>query len=61
MNRARAEKTTMCRPELNAHLEKIREHEEAGFDELYVQQVGGGHEQMFELYSQGILPRYNGS
>lgn len=50
-----------CGPDLDAHLEKIREYEDAGFDELYVQQVGDGHERMFELYSQEILPRYNGS
>lgn len=50
-----------CGPDLDAHLEKIGEYEEAGFDELYVQQVGDGHERMFELYSQEILPRYNGS
>jgi G6PDH family F420-dependent oxidoreductase len=50
-----------CGPDLDAHLEKIGEYEKAGFDELYVQQVGDGHERMFELYSQEILPRYNGS
>jgi G6PDH family F420-dependent oxidoreductase len=50
-----------CGPDLDAHLQKIREYERAGFDELYVQQVGDGHERMFELYSQEILPRYNGS
>jgi G6PDH family F420-dependent oxidoreductase len=50
-----------CGPDLDAHLEKIREYEDAGFDELYVQQVGDGHERMFELYSQEILPRYNAS
>jgi G6PDH family F420-dependent oxidoreductase len=50
-----------CGPDLDAHLQKIREYEQAGFDELYVQQVGDGHERMFELYSQEILPRYNGS
>jgi G6PDH family F420-dependent oxidoreductase len=49
-----------CGPDLDAHLEKIREYEEAGFDELYIQQVGDGHERMFELYAQEILPRYNG-
>jgi G6PDH family F420-dependent oxidoreductase len=50
-----------CGPDLDAHLQKISEYEQAGFDELYVQQVGDGHERMFELYSQEILPRYNGS
>ncbi len=50
-----------CGPDLGAHLEKIREFEDAGFDELYVQQVGGGHERVFELYAQEILPRFNGA
>jgi G6PDH family F420-dependent oxidoreductase len=50
-----------CGPDLDAPLATIREFEQAGFDELYVQQVGDGHERMFELYSQEILPRFNGS
>jgi G6PDH family F420-dependent oxidoreductase len=54
-------KSIPCGPDLDAHLETIREYEDAGFDELYVQQIGDGHERMFELYSQEILPRYNGS
>jgi hypothetical protein len=37
---------------------KIGEYEDAGFDELCVQQIGDGHERMFELYCQEILPRY---
>jgi G6PDH family F420-dependent oxidoreductase len=48
-----------CGPDLDAHLQKIAEYEEAGFDELYIQQVGGGHERLFELYAQEILPRFN--
>ena len=53
--------TIPCGPDLDAHLEKIAEYEQAGFDELYVQQVGDGHERMFELYAREILPRYNDS
>src|SRR5205814_10105058 len=49
-----------CGPDLDAHLLKIAEYEEAGFDELYIQQVGDGHERLFELYAQEILPRFNG-
>jgi G6PDH family F420-dependent oxidoreductase len=48
-----------CGPDLDAHLQKIREYEDAGFDELYVQQIGKGHERLFELYAQEILPRFN--
>jgi hypothetical protein len=47
-----------CGPELEPHLEKIREYEDAGFDELYIQQVGGGHERLFELYAEHVLPQF---
>jgi len=35
--------------------------ERAGFDELYIQQVGRGHERLFELYAEQILPQFNGT
>jgi G6PDH family F420-dependent oxidoreductase len=47
-----------CGPDLDAHMEQIREFEEAGFDELYVSQIGTGHERLFELYAQEILPGF---
>ncbi len=31
---------------------------DAGVDELYVQQVGGGHDQFFEVYAREVLPRF---
>jgi G6PDH family F420-dependent oxidoreductase len=49
-----------CGPDLEPHLEKIREYEDAGFDELYIQQVGGGQERLFELYAEHILPQFGG-
>jgi hypothetical protein len=39
-------------------LRSIRRYEDAGFDELYIQQVGGGHERFFDAYSSEILPRF---
>jgi G6PDH family F420-dependent oxidoreductase len=48
-----------CGPELEPHLAKIREYEDAGFDELYIQQVGGGHERLFELYAEHVLPQFS--
>jgi G6PDH family F420-dependent oxidoreductase len=47
-----------CGPDLERHLEAIARYEEAGFDELYIQQIGGGHERLFELYAREILPRF---
>ena len=46
-----------CGPDLEAHVEKIREFEEAGFDELYIQQIGPEQERFFEAYANEVLPR----
>ncbi len=46
-----------CGANIDAHLKAIRAYADAGFDELYIQQVGGGHEAFFEVYSREILPR----
>jgi G6PDH family F420-dependent oxidoreductase len=54
-----AEKVT-CGPDLDRHAQAIERYADAGFDEVYVQQVGRGHEQFFELYSREILPRFHG-
>jgi hypothetical protein len=48
----------VCGPDLDKHVERLREFEDAGFDELYVQQVGSGHERFFELYARDVLPRF---
>ncbi len=34
---------------------------EAGLEELYIDRSGDGHEQVFEVCSQEILPRCKGS
>jgi G6PDH family F420-dependent oxidoreductase len=47
-----------CGPDLGRHLEAIERYAEAGFDELYIQQVGGGHDRFFEIYGREILPRF---
>jgi G6PDH family F420-dependent oxidoreductase len=49
-----------CGPDLEPHFEKIREFEDAGFDELYVQQIGPGQERFFETYANEVLPRLRG-
>ncbi|HUA11831.1 MAG TPA: TIGR03557 family F420-dependent LLM class oxidoreductase [Solirubrobacteraceae bacterium] len=47
-----------CGPELDAHLEAIKRFEDAGFDELYIQQIGPEQERFFETYADEILPRF---
>ncbi len=46
-----------CGPDLEAHIAKIEEYEDAGFDELYIQQIGGEQERFFEAYANEVLPR----
>jgi G6PDH family F420-dependent oxidoreductase len=46
-----------CGPDLERHLEAIRAYEEAGFDELYIQQIGPDQERFFEVYAAEVLPR----
>ena len=40
-----------------AHLEQVREYEKAGYDELYVANMGPHHQAMIEFYGREILPR----
>lgn len=47
-----------CGPDLDEHRELIREYADAGVDELYLQQVGGGHDAFFAAYAQEVLPAF---
>jgi G6PDH family F420-dependent oxidoreductase len=48
-----------CGPELERHAEAIQEFADAGVDELYLHQIGGGHDRFFEAYAREILPRFS--
>ena len=47
-----------CGPDLDRHVEMIQQHADAGVDELYVQQVGEGHDEFFAAYARDVLPRF---
>jgi G6PDH family F420-dependent oxidoreductase len=49
---------TPCGPDLEHHLAAIREFMDAGADELYVQQIGGGHDEFFAAYERDVLPHF---
>jgi G6PDH family F420-dependent oxidoreductase len=42
-----------------AHLEQIRGYAEAGYDELYIANMGPHHQEMIDFYGQEILPAYS--
>jgi G6PDH family F420-dependent oxidoreductase len=48
---------TPCGPDVDKHLAAIKAYEEAGFDELYVNQIGPEQDAFFAAYAKEILPR----
>lgn len=52
--------TAPCGPDPAVHLAALREFAEAGFDEVYVQQVGGAPEAFFDFFGREVLPRARG-
>jgi coenzyme F420-dependent glucose-6-phosphate dehydrogenase len=49
--------TVVCGPDPERHLEAIREYEQAGFDHVYVHQVGRDQESFLRFYAEEILPK----
>ena len=47
-----------CGPDVDLIVAAFHEFADAGFDELYVQQIGGRHAEFFELLSREVLPRF---
>jgi hypothetical protein len=45
-----------CGPDPQRHVDAAQEYVDAGFDEVYVQQVGGRHEEFFRLWADKVLP-----
>ncbi len=48
-----------CGPDIERHLHAIQRYRDAGFDELYIQQIGSEQERFFEIYANEILPRFD--
>ncbi len=46
----------VCGPDPDKHLEAIREYVDAGYDHVYVHQVGPDQDGFFEFYERAVLP-----
>ncbi|MEU4327958.1 LLM class F420-dependent oxidoreductase [Nonomuraea dietziae] len=46
-----------CGPDPEVHVEAIRKYVEAGFDEVYISQIGPDQDAFFSFYSKEVLPR----
>jgi G6PDH family F420-dependent oxidoreductase len=49
---------TPCGPDLEHHVQALREYAEAGFDEVYVQQIGPDQDAFFDAYREHVLRRF---
>jgi G6PDH family F420-dependent oxidoreductase len=49
-----------CGPDLERHVAALQEYADAGFDELYVQQIGPDQDRFFEVFAAEVLPRFAG-
>ena len=49
--------TAPCGPDPAVHIEGIRAYTQAGFDEVYIGQVGADHDGFFDFYAGHVLPR----
>src|SRR3954453_8386683 len=47
-----------CGPDPEPHREMIRQYIDAGYDEVYVQQIGPNQRAFFEFYEEEILPEF---
>jgi len=52
--------TVPCGPDLERQIELFRRYADAGFDQLYVQQIGRADERFFEAYANEVLPHFHG-
>jgi hypothetical protein len=46
-----------CGPDPERHIKAITEYLEAGFDEVYVNQIGPDQEGFFDFQARELLPR----
>jgi G6PDH family F420-dependent oxidoreductase len=49
-----------CGPDLDRHIETLTQYQDAGFDELYVNQIGPEQAAFFAAYRDNVLPRFSG-
>ena len=48
----------VCGPDIERHVAKIQEYVDAGYDHVYVHQVGPDQEGFLEAYAKDVLPRF---
>ncbi|AKN16751.1 luciferase-like protein [Mycobacterium haemophilum DSM 44634] len=50
------EEAVPCGPDLKPYLDRIRAFSDAGFDEVYIQQIGSGQGRFFDFWESEVVP-----
>lgn len=45
-----------CSPDVERHVAALRRYVDAGYDRVYVQQIGPDQEHFFDVYAREVLP-----
>jgi G6PDH family F420-dependent oxidoreductase len=48
----------VCGPDIDRHVEALQAYADAGFDELYVNQIGPDQDAFFAAYQEHVLPKF---
>jgi coenzyme F420-dependent glucose-6-phosphate dehydrogenase len=51
----------VCGPDIERHVAKVQEYVDAGYDHVYIHQVGPNQEGFLEAYANEVLPRFVGA
>jgi hypothetical protein len=46
-----------CGPDVDRHVDALQQYVDAGYDEVYVQQIGPDQEGFIRFFATGVLPR----
>ena len=52
-----AREHVVCGPDMDRHLKRILEYRDAGYDEIYISQMGRDQAGFFEAYQRDVLPQ----
>jgi G6PDH family F420-dependent oxidoreductase len=52
------EQNVPCGPDPERHVQALREYVDAGYDEVYVNQIGPEQEEFFAFYAEQVLPEF---
>ena len=47
----------VCGDDVDAHVEQFRSYRDAGYDEVYINQIGPDQEGFFQFYAEQVLPQ----